>query len=210
MAAHEHHIAHVLFSTKPHDIDLYHKPMARNVQLWSHDFRPLLDGPRATQAEIYKAAETVANGGLFGYRFLFPAMCVGQHEVYWHRPLVAYLDSRTHKAKVVDDAPLGYLTAYPHAGFSQEKEKEPSFDHPVELWPRLLKREVHLANVECFRRLEKTPPRTTMNNVYKLLDAFERSHRQPLSRSFARHLLTVEKSRSLETWLRLAGQGQGA
>ena len=30
-------------------------------------------------------------GGLFGYRFLFPPMRVGRHEVYWHRPLVAYL-----------------------------------------------------------------------------------------------------------------------
>ena len=34
----------------------------------------------------------LADGGEFGYRFLFPAMCVGQHEVYWHRPLVAYFD----------------------------------------------------------------------------------------------------------------------
>ena len=30
------------------DIDLYHKPMARNVQLWDDDFQPLLDGPTAT------------------------------------------------------------------------------------------------------------------------------------------------------------------
>ena len=40
-----------LFSTKPQDIGLYHKPMARNVQLWSHEFRPLLDGPTAKAAD---------------------------------------------------------------------------------------------------------------------------------------------------------------
>ncbi len=28
---------------------------------------------------------------LFGYRFVYPAMRVGRHEVYWHRPLVAWL-----------------------------------------------------------------------------------------------------------------------
>ena len=29
----------------PDDVGLYDKPMARNVQLWTHDFRLLLDGP---------------------------------------------------------------------------------------------------------------------------------------------------------------------
>ena len=33
---------------------------------------------------------TVEAGGMFGYRFHFPAMRVGTHEVYWHRPLAAY------------------------------------------------------------------------------------------------------------------------
>ncbi len=40
-------LLHVLFSTIPDDLGLYDKPMARNVQLWTHDFRLLLDGPRA-------------------------------------------------------------------------------------------------------------------------------------------------------------------
>ena len=35
-------------------------------------------------------------GGRFGYRFVFPAMRVGPWEVYWHRPLVAYLSPGRH------------------------------------------------------------------------------------------------------------------
>ena len=27
------------------DIDLYHKPMARNVQLWTDEYHAILDGP---------------------------------------------------------------------------------------------------------------------------------------------------------------------
>src|SRR5262249_34826299 len=83
----EDHLAHVLFSNAPADVALYNKPMARNVQIWTHDFRRLLDGPQAGWDEIHYAHRTVAEGGLFGYRFVFPAMRVGRHEIYWHRPL---------------------------------------------------------------------------------------------------------------------------
>ena len=189
MHGHEHRLTHTLFSTQPHDIDLYHKPMARNIQLWTHDFRALLDGPRATPADIRHAADVVGNGGVFGYRFVFPAMHVGRHELCWHRPLVAYLDPRTNRPALIDSAPLGYLTAY------GERQT-------VELWPRLLRREAHVANVELFRELDEKPPRRTMTNVYKLLEAFERSCRDPLPRSVARQLLTVPKRRTLEGWLR--------
>ena len=82
-------LVHVLFSTIPDDLGLYGKPMARNVQLWTHDFRLLLDGPRAAGADMKATLHTVEEGGVFGYRFVFPAMRVGRHEVYWHRPLVA-------------------------------------------------------------------------------------------------------------------------
>ena len=83
-------LLHVLFSTLPNDMNLYDKPMARNVQLWTEDHRLLLDGPNATPEQLKHAMRTVQGGGLFGYRFQFPAMRVGRHEVYWHRPLVAY------------------------------------------------------------------------------------------------------------------------
>ena len=52
IAANEDKLAHVLFSAAPGDVGLYGKPMARNAQIWTDDFRLLLDGPRATAAEL--------------------------------------------------------------------------------------------------------------------------------------------------------------
>src|SRR5260370_34781341 len=152
--------------------------MARNVQLWSRDFGPLLDGPSATPDDIRRAAEVVATGGEFGYRFLFPALRVGRHELYWHRPVVAYLDRHTNRPGLIDSAPGGYLTAY-RAG-------EMDFDKPLELWPRLLRRNAHVANVDAFQHLEEPPPLRTTINVYKLLHPCERGGREPLPSALAR------------------------
>jgi hypothetical protein len=204
----EHRLPHVLFSTRPQDIDLYHKPMARNIQLWDDDYRPLLDGPVASAEEIYKAAEVVAEGGVFGYRFLFPAMCVGRHELYWHRPLVAYLDRRN-RPTIVESAPLGYLTAYRSPAYGQAVTDPKKHDRGemapttvVELWPRFLRREEHLENLALFQGLKEDPPRRTMNNVLKILGCCERQGHHPLTRSFARRLLTVDNNMTLEGWLR--------
>jgi hypothetical protein len=192
--AHEHRLPHVLFSTRSQDIDLYHKPMARNVQLWSGDYKAILDGPAASADDIRRAAEIVAAGGTFGYRFLWPAMCVGRHELYWHRPLVAYRDPRTKQPVLIDSAPVGYLTAY---DTNSKKIAE-----RVELWPRFLRREPHLENVALFQSLTQKPPRRTLTNVLKILDAHERNQFQPIARSYARQLLTVPKALTLEGWLR--------
>ena len=173
MDAHEHRLPHVLFSTRSQDIDLYHKPMARNVQLWDGEYQAILDGPSATAEDIRRAAETVAAGGTFGYRFLFPAMNVGRHELYWHRPLVAYYDPRTKRPVLIDSAPTGYLTAYEEGG--------KSIADPVELWPRFLRRENHLENVALFQSLDETPPWKTLTNVFKMLDAYERNQAQPIA-----------------------------
>jgi hypothetical protein len=193
VAAHEHKMAHVLFSTRPEDIGLYTKPMARNSQLWTDDFRLLLDGPAANAEQIRHAADTVAAGGLFGYRFLFPAMRVGRHELYWHRPLAVYLDSNSGRPVPLLHAPLGYFTAY--------GADDPDLRRPVELWPRLLRREEHLVNIELFKGMEEEPPRRTMMNVRKLFYARD-VMRRSLPRSFGRRLLTLEKNRTLDGWLR--------
>ena len=124
----EDRVANVLFSTAPDDVGLYGKPMARNAQIWTHDFHLLLDGPRADVKALERAAAALRKGGLFGYRFVFPAMQVGRHEVYWHRPLVACLGAGTSTPELVPHAPLGYMTAYAGA--------KPDTDRPVELWPR--------------------------------------------------------------------------
>ena len=59
LEGHEDKLLHVLFSTAPDDMGLYGKPMARNAQLWSHDFQLLLDGPHAVPADIEKAMRSV-------------------------------------------------------------------------------------------------------------------------------------------------------
>ena len=118
------------------DVGLYGKPMARNAQLWTQEFQLLLDGPRAAAAELARAAERLAAGGLFGYRLFYPPMHVGRHEVFWHRPLVAYLAPRDRIGPtLLPDAPLGCLTAHA-AG-------RPRSSRPVELWPRLPARPDH-------------------------------------------------------------------
>ena len=185
-------VAHVLFSAEADDVGLYGKPMARNSQIWTHDDHALLDGPRATRAQLQHAAEHVREGGLFGYRFLYPAMRVGRHEVYWHRPLVAYL-AADDTPTVLADAPLGWLTAY--------DAERPKPARPIELWPRLARRPPHQTSIEIFDHEHDQHYRVTAINVRKLLDAWELFDRQPLPRAFARQLLTLPKEEGLDDWL---------
>jgi hypothetical protein len=185
-------VAKVLFSTEEDALGLYGKPMARNAQLWTHDYRLLLDGPNAAPGEIKAAHDAVRDGGLFGYRFLFPAMRVGRHEVYWHRPLAAYLSPQTNEPALLPSAPLGYLTAY--------RADKPDLAKPVELWPRLLRREGHADAVALFTRATDEFPHQTARNVRKLLDAHALlGHRLPPA--FARRLLRVPKGQTLGEWL---------
>jgi hypothetical protein len=186
-------LAHVLFSTAANDLGLYGKPMARNVQLWDHHFALLLDGPNASAEAIRHAAHRVAEGGLFGYRFQFPAVRVGLHEVYWHRPLVAYLPAGSDIPVMVEDAPRGYLTAYPAA--------KPDLARPVELWPRLRHRPAHLAALELFHSPQAPHPEQTAVNVRMLLDTWGMRGEQPLPRSLARDLLWRHDHHTLEEWL---------
>ena len=178
-------MAHVLFSTQPDDVRLYGKPMARNAQIWSQAFRRVLDGPSASRAELARAADAMRAGGQFGYRFYYPPMRVGRHEVVWHRPLAAFLDPSSGRAARLPEAPLGYLTAY-QAG-------SPDLGRVVELWPRLLRREPHLAACEL--------PHLECANARKLLEV-----RPPLSRSLARALLSAPGRTSLDEWLGALGR----
>lgn len=192
-AAREHWLVDALFSTDPKDLDLYGKPLARNAQIWDHEFRLILDGPNANAETIRRVARKVEAGGLYGYRIVTPGMQAGRHEVYWHRPLVAY---RTAKGVVatLPDVPAGYLTAY----------ATPVSDlvRPVELWPRLLRRPLHVANVDLFQNVTEEWQLQTLDNVSKLLDSWELMDGQPLRRSFARQLLTLDKDKTLNAWLR--------
>jgi hypothetical protein len=190
----EDRVAHVLFSTQADDLGLYGKPMARNSQFWTHDFNCLLDGPRAAERDLIATAKRVADGGLFGYRFYYPPMRVGRHGVFWHRPLVAYLSRETGLPAVLEDSPLGYLTAY--------RVDKPDLDRPVELWPRLLNREPHRLAVEGFHRDHDARYHRTAINLRKIFETRDLMNSGPLEPAFARSLLTTAKHESLDDWLK--------
>jgi hypothetical protein len=191
-AGKESSLMHVLFSTEAADVGLYGKPMARNVQILTQEAKLLLDGPHASAADIKRALRTIRAGGAFGYRFLFPAMRVGKHEVYWHRPLVAYRDAAG-DAVVLPDAPLGYLTAY--------DADKPRLDRPVELWPRIQQRPVLLAALagEDYTRKREVPPQ--VRNVRKLTHAYALFGAKPLPVNFALRIMGFDRVGTGVRWL---------
>lgn len=188
-------VTRVLFSTDLDVIGLYDKPQARNVQLWTAEGRRLLDGPRASRRQIDHAAAAILEGGLFRYRFQFPPMRVGDYEVYWQRPLVAYWDARTDKSVLIENAPLGYLTAY--------HPEQPDLSKPLPLYPRLLRRPVYLSAIENFDDAAHDVFRhETPLKIVRLLDTWARQGARPLRRSFAQQVLHPPKGESLDEWLR--------
>jgi len=186
-------VAKVLFSTTLEAMGLYDKPMARNCQLWTKEFELLLDGPSATHTEIEKAEAALVTGGLFGYRFQFPAMRVGRYEVYWQRLLAAYVPPQTGQVALLPEAPLGYLTAYP--------AEAPDLAHPVELWPRRQQRPAYLSALRNFSHKHDYYAHQTSLNLLTLLDNWRLAGERPLPRSFARQLLRIAKHESLDQWL---------
>lgn len=185
-------VVNVMFSTLPDDLELYGKPMARNVQMWTDKPELLLDGPHATPADIKRAMRAVEAGGVFGYRFIFPAMRVGKHEVYWHRPLVAYRDAAGETA-VLPNAPLGYLTAY--------DADKPRLDKAIELWPRMQQRPVLVESLagEDYTRKRQVPMQ--VRNVRKLTHAYALFGAKPLPVTFAKRIMGLDKVGSGERWL---------
>jgi Peptidase family M28 len=184
-------IVHVLFSTDPKDLDLYGKPMARNSQIWTQDHHLLLDGPNATQKEIRTAIELIKQGGLFGYRLQYPPMVVGSHQIFWHRPLIAYLSLDTGKPVVLPDILLGYLTAYDAMHLD--------LNHPIELWPQLYQRNIPLTVIELFK--ENKHQHKTITRALNLVAAQELLGQSKIPRSFARQILMLPEGKTLDEWL---------
>ena len=185
-------VARVLFSTELDVMELYGKPMAKNSQLWTADSHVLLDGPRANREQLEKAATIVAQGGTFRYRFQFPAMQVGVYEIYWQRPLIGYWNSEINAAELLTDAPLGYFTAY--------KTDNLDLGHPVELWPRLQRREPYLFALHDFNHIEEHYVHQTALNIMRVLDC-NKLLGKPVPRSFAHRILRLPENEPLETWL---------
>ena len=122
----EDQIHKVLFSTQPDDIGLYGKPLARNAQIWSAHFHPVLHGPTADAGVMERAMNEVAHGHSLGYRFFYPPMQAGRFAVFWHRPLIAFRHGG--KTRLLDTTLTGYLTAEDASGHGAPE---------LELWPRL-------------------------------------------------------------------------
>jgi len=192
--ADEDRVAHVLFSPAPIDVDLYNKPMARNAQVWTHECELLLDGPRASREEIERASAALRQGGEFGYRFQFPAMRAGKYEVYWHLPLVAWVDPKTRAPRVLEDGPSGYLTAY--------DAREPDLDNPVELWPELARRPHLKSAMEGFRRKYEHADHQNALNSSQLIEVSEFLGGARLPAEFAGSILNIPRGESAEDWLR--------
>jgi hypothetical protein len=200
-------LVRLLFSTELEVMGLYDKPLARNVQLWSDDFRLVLDGPNATGEEISRARAEVLAGGMFGYRFFYPPMRVGGHEVLWHRPLVTYVRPGESAPTVLHDGPLGILVASDQAA--------PNSAPRSVLWPRLLRRPLELCATTVLRHAHPTTGIHDATNVLALREAWRGLGERPLSRGFARRLLKVAKGTSIEEWLaqipaRLPDREEGA
>jgi hypothetical protein len=191
--AHKIKLIKALFSTEPDAMGLYDKPLARNSHIWNHRFELLLDGPNATGKKIIKAEKTILEGGLFGYRFFFPPMRVGEYDVYLHRPLVAYLPSGSDNVEIETDMLNGYLTGY------HKNDRE--MHHPVEMWPRLLRRDLYLSALNDFKNSNDHYAHQTSMNILSLLDAWHMQNKKPLSGSYARRLLNISKQKNLQQWL---------
>jgi hypothetical protein len=183
-----------LFSTDPDDLGLYGKPMARNSQIWTHDYELLLDGPRATREALEHAARSLKEGGRFGYRLLYPAMRAGERELYWHLPLIARLDPGSNQGALfaprLAGAPLGYISA----------EAIGRDAPPLQLSPHLLARAGHEEAATLFAHERGRLRLTTSFNARKLLEA-RALLGEPLSPSYARALLRVSKETTLDAWL---------
>jgi hypothetical protein len=186
-------VIQTLFSTSLAALDLYNKPMARNCQLFTEDFELLLDGPRAGRKEIGVAGLKIIEGGLFRYRFYFPAMNAGLHEVWWHRPLAACIDRKSGKPEIAPDLITGYMT-----GYTAEK---PDPSDAVELWPRFHRREPQLSLLRAFDPVHDHYLHQNPMNLLALFDTWEFLRKQPLERDFARDLVRITKSETLEEWL---------
>jgi len=186
-------VSTTLFSGQLVDLDLYNKPMARNAQVWTKDADLILDGPNATREEIQRAAKTVFEGGIFRYRFIFPAMCVGRYEVYWQRPLVTYWSDKKDQAEMLEDAPLGYLTAY--------RTDKMNLRHPIEMFPVLHQRDFVLDALREVNEAHDVYRHQTGLNVVNLVDLYDRWGDGRLPASFAYASLRIARHESLEGWL---------
>jgi hypothetical protein len=181
------------FSTEPDAMGLYDKPLARNSQLWNHKFELLLDGTKAGRRKITEVEKTLLKGGLFGFRFFYPPMRMGEHEIYLQRPLVSYLPEGSVEAVISTESLYGYISCY------HVNDKEMS--NPIELWPRMKKRDLYLSSLHDFNACNDHYAHQTAFNIISLLESEKMQQGKLLKRSFAQNLLNIAKHKTLELWM---------
>ena len=182
-----------LFSTEPDAMGLYDKPLASNCQIWNDKFELVLDGPKAGKRRITEAEKTLLNGGLFGYRFFYPPMRFGEYELYLNRPLVAYVPKGSDNIIIKPESAYGYITAY--------HDDDKKMSNPVELWPRMLRRDQYLSSIQDFNTINDHYAHQTAFNIITLLESWEMCNMKSLKRSFAQNLLNMAKHKTFEHWL---------
>ncbi|MCX6247379.1 MAG: M28 family peptidase [Bacteroidetes bacterium] len=186
-------VVQTLISTDLAALDLYNKPMARNCQLFNEHFELVLDGPHADRRQIGLATLKLLEGGAFRYRFYFPPMLAGEHEVFHHRPVVGCLSAETGEPVVTPDLLSGYFTGY--------HREDPDLSDPVELWPRFRRREPLLVALENFNPEHDKYLHQTSMNVLALIDTWDLMGRGRMKRDIARSLVRIPKEETLEGWL---------
>jgi hypothetical protein len=191
--AHKVGIIKALFSTEPDSMGLYDKPLASNSQIWNNKFDLLLDGPKAGRRRIMEVEKILLNGGLFGYRFFYPPVRVGEHELYLHRPLVAFLSKESEQVVIKPDSLYGHITCY--------HDDDRQMCNPIELWPRMQRRDLYLSALYEFNSSNDYYAHQTSFNIISLLESWEMYNRKSLKRSFAQNLLNIAKHKTLEHWL---------
>src|SRR5450759_5341723 len=99
-------------------------------------------------------------------------MRVGEHEVYLNRPLVAFVPKDSDKAEIRPELLYGYMTGY------HDNDKEMS--DPVELWPRMQKRDTYLSALHDFNAANDHYAHQTSFNIISLLESWEMQDRKQL------------------------------
>jgi hypothetical protein len=182
----------ILFSTELESMGLYDKPLARNCVIWDKHFNLLLNGPIADRHAIVKAEAHMAQGGLFGYRFLFPPMQAGQHNIFWHRPIIAF-QNQNGETEIISHALNGYITGY--------QSDNNDISEPVELWPRIQNRDIYIKALHGFDPKHDHFAHQAAFNIINLFDHWEMTGKKPISRELAFHLIKNNKHTSVEHWL---------
>jgi hypothetical protein len=181
------------FSTEPDSLGLYDKPLARNAQIWNHEFDMILDGPHSDKKQILLAEEAILKGGLYGYRFFYPPMRTGEYDVYWHRPLVAWLSPDNDTPEISSDLITGHLAGY--------HRNDKSMSSPVEMWPRFHKRPAYISALNDFNSKNDHYSHQTAFNIISLFEAWNMQNMKPLSWSYAYNLLDISKHKTMDQWL---------